>query len=127
MNMKFLRKADLILIIVLALIPCAMLFYNIKTARAMTGAYLSVVVDGWETGRYDLDKDQTIRIGDTNICEVKDGRVRMIRADCPDQICVHSSDIGAEGGIIVCLPNRVILEIREADDTIDTGLDGVAR
>ena len=124
--MKFLRKTDIALILVLALIPCAMLFYNVKTASAMTGAYLSVAVDGWETGKYDLGEDQTIRIGETNVCEIKDGRVRMIYAKCPDQICVHSRDIGAEGGIIVCLPNKVILEIRNADSDKETDLDTVA-
>lgn len=124
--MKFMRKADIVLIIVLALIPCAMLIYNVKTAAAKTGAYLCVMVDGFETGRYSLEEDQVIRIGDTNVCEISDGRVRMIHADCPDQICVHSADIGAEGGIIVCLPNKVILSIINADTTIETELDGVA-
>jgi hypothetical protein len=51
----------------------------------------------------------------------------MIHADCPDQICVYSRDIGAEGGIIVCLPNKVILEIIGGNGTDDTGIDAVVQ
>ncbi len=125
--MKFLRKADIVLILVLLLIPCAMLLYNVKTASARTGAYLLVTVDGYERGRYSLGEDQTIRIGETNVCEIRDGRVKMIHADCPDQICVYSRDIGAEGGIIVCLPNKVILEIIGGNGADDTGTDAVVQ
>ena len=32
-------------------------------------------------------------------------------ADCPDQICVHTAEISKDGGSIICLPNRIVLEI----------------
>ncbi len=49
----------------------------------------------------------TIEVGDGNTLEVERGRVRMLRADCPDQICVHQSWSSAAAKPIVCLPNRI--------------------
>jgi hypothetical protein len=49
----------------------------------------------------------TLPIGDGNVLEVDRGRVRMLSADCPDQICVHQSWSSEPAKPIVCLPNRV--------------------
>ena len=45
---------------------------------------IEITVDGKVFGIYSLAKDQTISINDTNVCEIKDGKARMIQADCPD-------------------------------------------
>ena len=45
---------------------------------------IRITVDGKEYGTYSLEKDQTIKINDTNVCEIKDGQARMISAQCPD-------------------------------------------
>ena len=42
---------------------------------------------------------------------IKDGEVYMQEADCPNQICVHHAPISHKGETIVCLPNRIIIEI----------------
>lgn len=46
------------------------------------------------------------------ILVIKDGEANMQEADCPNQICVHHSPISHKGETIVCLPNRVIVEIK---------------
>lgn len=46
------------------------------------------------------------------ILVIKDGEAYMQEADCPNQICVHHSPVSHKGETIVCLPNRVIIEIR---------------
>ncbi|MBN2026770.1 MAG: NusG domain II-containing protein [Actinobacteria bacterium] len=43
--------------------------------------------------------------------EISGGRVRMIDSACPDKLCVRSGWISRPGEIIVCLPNRVVIEI----------------
>ena len=35
----------------------------------------------------------------------------MTEADCPDHLCMKQKKISKKGGTIVCLPNRVVLEI----------------
>lgn len=73
--------------------------------------------DGEEIGCYSLEKDQVLRFEedeDYNIVEIKDGVVRVTEASCKNQICVHSASISKEKpGMIVCLPNKLIVEIQE--------------
>ena len=47
----------------------------------------------------------------------------MIEADCNDKICVNTRPARKDGQSVVCLPNRVVVEIRsiEQDD-----IDGVS-
>lgn len=126
--MKLFRKADVLLILLMALIPVCMLAYNMVSAMKYSGPSLSILRDGEMYGTYPLSEDRTIEIGDTNICEIRDGSVRMIHANCPDQICVHSAAIGRLGGIIVCLPNKIILRIEDAEENISQDTpDAVAR
>lgn len=80
---------------------------------------LRITVDGEVYGEYPLDQEREIRIGDTNICRIRDGEVSMTWADCPDQVCVETLAINRDGGTIVCLPNRVVLEITDAGDGLD--------
>lgn len=87
---------------------------------------LCVFVDGELYGEYSLQENQEIRIGDTNVCEITDGKVRMIHANCPDQICVHTSEISRDGMTIVCLPNRVVLEIQNETEEGAPLIDGVS-
>lgn len=77
---------------------------------------IRITVDGSVYGEYSLDEKQVIRIGSTNVCEIKDGRVRMIEAHCPDQLCIQQKAVGAEGGTIVCLPNKVVIEAERGHD-----------
>lgn len=71
---------------------------------------IRITVDGEEYGTYRLSEDQTVSIGSTNICEIKDGKAKMIHADCPDQLCMKQGAIDDSGGMIICLPNKVIIE-----------------
>ena len=80
---------------------------------------------GEEYGTYSLSEDQTIEINDTNVCEIQNGEVNMKEADCPDQLCIHQGPIHIQGETIVCLPNRVVLEITGIDT--EEQLDGVVQ
>ena len=42
---------------------------------------------------------------------ISGGKADMESADCPNQICVHHSAISHTGETIVCLPNRVVIEV----------------
>ncbi len=49
-----------------------------------------------------------------NIVEIKDGKVRMKDAPCPEKLCVKEGWI--ESGSIICLPNRVSITISGSDN-----------
>lgn len=71
---------------------------------------IRITVNGEEYGTYSLAKDQVIKINDTNICEIKNGEVKMTEADCPDHLCMKQKAVDNTGGTIVCLPNKVVIE-----------------
>lgn len=103
-----------------AVILAVALFFGIAgRLTAKSAQSLRISVDGETYGIYSLDENREVAIGDTNVCRIQDGKVRMIQADCPDQICVHTAEISVDGGSIVCLPNRIVLEIisDQADDS----------
>ena len=71
---------------------------------------IRITVNGEEYGTYSLAKDQVIKINDTNVCEIKNGEVKMTEADCPDHLCMKQKAVDSTGGTIVCLPNKVVIE-----------------
>ena len=81
---------------------------------------VTITVDGQEYGTYSLAKDQIISIGDTNVCEIKNGQARMIEADCPDHLCLKQRAIDSTGGTIVCLPNKVVIEGEKGSSSDDS-------
>lgn len=86
---------------------------------------IHITIDGKEYGTWSLSEDQIIKIGDSNVCEIKNGQARMTHTTCPDHLCEKQLAIGSHGGIIVCLPNRVIIEgLRPQND--NSGVDAVA-
>ena len=68
------------------------------------GTRAEITIDGTVYGVYALDEPQTIDTGIGNILEIKDGRIRMIDADCPDRLCIHEAAASRTGETIVCLP-----------------------
>lgn len=91
-------------------------------------AKVRILVNDQSYGEYSLGEAQEISIGAGNTCEIKDGKVQMIWADCPDQLCVHQKALDDKGqGAIICLPNKVVIEVAGAGGRIsDDEPDAVA-
>ena len=79
-----------------------------------------ITVDGKEFGTYSLSQDQVIHIGDTNVCEIKNGKVTMIEATCPDHYCMKQKAVDEHGGSIICLPNKVVIEGENTTEDSDS-------
>lgn len=119
--MKKKEKIFIIVILLIAAVGWGVMTY--MRAGVDYGA-ITITVKGQEMGTYSLGKNQTIKIGDTNICEIKDGEARMVGATCPDHLCENQQGpITASGGMIVCLPNQVIIEGIPSESA--AGEDGV--
>lgn len=125
---KIIRKADIVLFIVLLAFGFAMLFFTIRAASS-PGEQVVINVDGNEYGRYPLDQDNVIEIHNGyrhNTVTIKDGGVFMSYSTCENQICVHEGVVTTPGQLIVCLPNYVIVEIEGGEDS-DEALDAIAQ
>lgn len=80
------------------------------------GEEIRVYVEGELRYTFSLSEDGEYGILDGRmiIC-ISDGRAYVERSDCSEQLCVHSSPVSSEGGMIVCLPNRVVIEVGDGE------------
>lgn len=106
------RKYDMILAAVLVLI--AVLIWLFIYLTRSEGASVLVTVDGEVYGEYPLSTDTEIRIGGEetyNLLVIKDGEAEVVEASCPDKLCVNQGKISFNGQSIICLPNKLIVEV----------------
>lgn len=54
-----------------------------------------------------------------NTVAVEHGRICVLSATCPDQICVKQGWLYGGAVPIVCLPNSLVIEIETADGDVD--------
>ncbi len=89
---------------------------------------IRITVGGEFYGEYSLNNDQKIDINGTNTCRIKDHEAKMIEAACPDHLCISQSAVDERGGLIICLPNQVVIEAIPSAEAQSEGLvlDAVA-
>ena len=101
--------------------------------RGRAGTRADIYVAGVLVQRIDLERVKETEyltvegaIG-VNVLAVERGRIRVVEADCPDQICVRKG--WAEDSLlpVVCLPNQMVIELRTAGQDEAPQLDGVTR
>ena len=106
------KKETIFIASILEIAGILWLGFRISGQRSLNT--IRITVDGKEFGTYSLSKDQVIHIGDTNVCEIKDGKVTMIEATCPDHYCMKQKAVDEHGGSIICLPNKVVIEGKDS-------------
>ena len=95
--------------------------------RPKSGGYVArISLDGQVVEEIDLSRVEapyTLTIdgpgGFSNTITVEKGRICVSKAGCPDQICVHQGYISDGTTPIVCLPNKLIIEIIGGGDGLD--------
>ena len=111
------KKADIVLFILILVFGLAVSWWSLTTN--MSGDKAIVTVDGNLYGTYSLLEDQTIEVaqadGHTNYITIKDGTVSMAYSTCKNQVCVNAGAISETKDSIVCLPNKVMIEIQGTD------------
>lgn len=103
------------------LIVCAGL--SIWLLRPTEAASVEVWAEGKLLRTLSLSEDTSFTIisdTSTNTIEVKNGKIAVTSANCPDQYCVKRGWCSG-GAQIVCLPHKLILKFTE-----ESTVDGVA-
>lgn len=83
------------------------------------GSVVNVEVDGKAYGSYPLSRDVTVDIvtgegnNEHNLLVIRDGKAFVESATCPDGICSAHRPISLDGECIICLPHRVIIEVKK--------------
>ena len=90
------------------------------------GNIVTVSVNGNITAQFPLNEDRIYEIagenGGKNILHIENGEAWIEEASCPDKLCVNMGRISKNGQTVICLPNRVVIEIRSNKDN---GVDAV--
>ena len=120
-------RYDIILIIGLLVIT-AIIALGVRLTEK-TGKTVVVSVDGVEKYTFPLDEDLEFKIegyeGGINYLVIKDGEAYLTEASCPDLLCVHMGKISSQGQSIICLPNRVVVEIRDDNESDPKEFDAI--
>lgn len=110
------RRHDILFIAVL-LFLCAAAALGLYIFRE-DGDTVTVSIDGQLYAEYPLTEDRVVElISDVgfNRLVIEDGYAYVEEASCPDGICSSHSPIGHNGESIICLPNKVVIEIHRRE------------
>lgn len=117
------------LVILGVLLLAAVLGMVLIHSHRQTGAAVQVLQDGTVTDTLFLNRNGTYRYespgGGYNLVVIRDGKVSVTEASCPDQICVRHGPTDQTADPIVCLPNKLVVRVLAPDGGTDQ-LDGVS-
>ncbi|MCM3703175.1 NusG domain II-containing protein [Paenibacillus macerans] len=132
-----LKRGDILLLAVLVLVGSAWLLLReaAENRQTVDPSILSAVitVDGKPYANVPLDgPEQTVDIQTEyghNTLKVFDQGIQMIYADCPKKISMQMGFISRPGETIICVPNRVYVEIVSTGggEQVDDGIDAYVR
>lgn len=96
-------------------------------ALAPLGSSPGTLADLYQNGQFlqTLRLDEPVEYtlfassGASNTITVRDGRICISHATCPDQVCVKQGWVNTAATPIVCLPNGLVIQIRGGDRDID--------
>ena len=122
--MKLIRKLDIFIILILLLasfIPN--LIYLTSHDNTYKHIYAKISVNGELLDTIDLSNQtiSTLTINcdlGSNTIYLSNNSVYISHADCPDHLCVKQGAISKVGETIICLPHKLIIELKgDKDDS----------
>ena len=106
------RKLIFSIILAVSLLAVGALSFLIIEMTKEEGREICISYNGETVARYSLATDGEYPILDgKNVIVIEDGAAYMKSADCPDKLCIHQGKISRTRERIVCLPNRIIVEV----------------
>ncbi|MBD5111567.1 MAG: NusG domain II-containing protein [Ruminococcaceae bacterium] len=88
--------------------------------RADSSSRTAVIRCGDVRHELALDEDGLFRFDGIDAeFEVKNGKIRLIKASCPDKICEKTGYIGSSGQSIVCIPNKITVAVAGSGESVD--------
>ena len=100
------------IIFILTLALAGIISYFIMESRREPGVAVKVYYENDVIAEYPLSLDREYILNDgTNVLVIEGGKAYMKYADCPDGVCKHQGRISKSGERIVCLPNKIMIEV----------------
>ena len=124
------KKNDILLLMMYILLTVGMTVYVIQDKINATADQIQIYSDGEVIKNIPLPaKDQEFEVKNDHgfiKISIKEGVVSVTDADCRDQICVHTKPIKLGGEMIVCLPNKMYVEIKKKQ-RVENGVDALSQ
>jgi hypothetical protein len=115
--------SDKIVTAVLLAISVVVLLFQGFFLKGETGERVVITTNGKVYASYNLENEDRVVDIDTefgsNTVVIKDGCVFVKEASCPDKLDVKMGKISKTNQKIVCLPNRLMIEIMGSDGKVD--------
>jgi len=114
---RFLRvtRWDIAVLCVLAVLSGFTLFYAHPFQSKAKQVWIS---EGGKTiGYYNLNEDKVIRVKGPlgiSVVRIHNGKAAIVAAPCPNKTCMKMGPIPDRGRLMICIPNRLVVEIKGA-------------
>lgn len=110
---KLLKKADMVLLfLVIIMAVIGTIYINLSKKQ---GKEVCISIDGKIKKTFPISDDIEYEIKTdegTNLLVIKDGMASVVKADCKDKVCVNYAPISETDETIICLPHKLVIEIR---------------
>ena len=116
--------ADRLLFIILISVSIAGIF--ISREALSHGSDVIIEIDGKPAYTLPLYANRLLSVGGpygNTLIEINGGKVRVKEADCRNQICVKEGWISK--GVIVCLPNKLVIIVGGSTKYQQQGIDAI--
>lgn len=117
--MRIIKKMDIVIIAVLLIISFTPHLIFFKTSqKGSKNNYAIIKVDGKIHKKIDLSKVKKSEKVNLNLPNgkntllVENNSIEMKSANCNDALCVKQGNISKVGQTIICLPHKLIIEIK---------------
>lgn len=117
--MRIIKKMDIVIIAVLLIISFTPHLIFFKTSqKSSKNNYAIIQVDGKIHKKIDLSKVKKSEKVNLNLPNgkntllIKNNSIQMKSANCNDALCVKQGNISKVGQTIICLPHKLIIEIK---------------
>jgi len=120
------RFERLLIILIVALSVAAILWMGRNSGlKGRTATTAVVFKDGQPVAKLNLMQNRVFTLPSKEMeIEVNEGRVRVASSTCPKQVCVHTGWVKEPGEVIVCVPNKILIEVQSPKAPL---LDAVVR
>lgn len=126
---KNINKYDIALIAAIIIINISIMIFGGNNMVEGSERIAYVYSNNELVGRYTLtenyEKEFTIEKEDGtgyNTVHIEDGKIWIHDATCPDKICLNQGKIQNGGEVIVCLPNKFMIQIKGSTENSDVDI-----
>ncbi|MCI8387459.1 MAG: NusG domain II-containing protein [Clostridiales bacterium] len=118
--MKLLKPLDFAAAAIVAAMAVAAALPGLTHTDPATLAAAVTTDSGVITLPLDLDNSYEINShGHTLVIHIDGGTLSVTEADCPDRLCMKAGKISRAGQTIICVPARVLIEIKGGEPIAD--------